>query len=208
MRRILPSRVAEVQREALGVPAGASVAEADVQELVGSECELAAVVVRVRLVDREHFSERGRIEPPGRRIDRELGDDGVTGAVDVVDVGEIGRRMEGETEQPLLTVRVRAFGDVEHHVGAFVGHGDHPAGLLDDVDLRVTRTMGHIDGLVERTDVEQEHDRFHQRRGNGRRAVLSSLAGGRVVGSVGDSVVSTVVDGVDSAAVGGGPDPN
>ncbi len=139
----------------------------------------------------------------------ELGDDGVAGAVDVVDVGEIGRRMEGETEQPLLAVGARAVGDVEHDVGAFVGHGDDPAGLLDDVDLRVAGTMGHIDRLVERADVEQRHGRFHERRGNGRRRRgRRSPVGGRVVGSVGGSVASTVVDGMVSAAVGGGPDPN
>ena len=53
MRSILPSSVDEVRRPALGVAAGAAVAHADVQQAVGAERQVAAVVVGVRLVDLE-----------------------------------------------------------------------------------------------------------------------------------------------------------
>ena len=100
-----------------------------------------------------------------------------------------------------------AIGDVEHDVGAFVGDGDDPAGLLDDVDLCVTGSMGHIDGLVERADVEQRHGRFHERRGNGHRCRHRRVHGGSVE-VVGGPSLSTVVEATVSAGVGGGPDPN
>ena len=50
MRRIFPRNVFEVLPVALRVAAAAAVAEADVQVAVGPERELAAVVVRERLL--------------------------------------------------------------------------------------------------------------------------------------------------------------
>ena len=51
IRRILPSSVCRVLSVALWIPLAAAVAQADVEETVRPERELAAIVVVERLVD-------------------------------------------------------------------------------------------------------------------------------------------------------------
>ena len=76
IRSILPSSVAEVLGPVLGVVAAAAVAQADPQLAVGPEDQVAAVVVGVGLVDRQHLAgawpgrpgrRRRRTRPPGCR---------------------------------------------------------------------------------------------------------------------------------------------
>ena len=56
----LPEELPEVLGPLLGVAARAAVAERDVQHAVGSERDLAAVVVRIRILDEEQLAPRMR----------------------------------------------------------------------------------------------------------------------------------------------------
>jgi len=67
----------------------------------------------VRLVDGEHLAGAGRLQ---RAVvaDLILGDHGVAVAVGVVDVRQWLRRVEGQTEQPLLAAAGEVVGELEH----------------------------------------------------------------------------------------------
>ena len=104
IRRILPSRLERSSAWRCGVAARSAVAETDVQQLVGSEGELPAVVVAVGLVDGEHLAVAVAVEMPGGRVDGELGDDGVAVVVGEVHVGQVLGGVERQAEQALFAV--------------------------------------------------------------------------------------------------------
>ena len=177
----LPQSTARVLRVVGRVVARAAVAGADVQEAVGAELQLPAVVVAVRgMVDLEH-------RPPGRRIgevrlrrravellDR---DDAAVGVARprsrVVDVeepagGVVGR--ERHRQEPLLAYRDDAAGEVEERRaedGAVADHVDRPVLVDHEQAVRVGRRRGDVRGRVEVPDLRQRRRR--RRVGGGRR---------------------------------------
>ena len=152
----------EIEGVTFRVAAGATVTEADVQQLVGPEGELPAVVVAVGLIHGEDLAETVTVEDAGGGVDGDLGHHGVAVGVDVVHVGEVSGRVECQPQQPLLAVGIGEIGDVEHHVGRQIGDGDHPSGLFHDIELSKARACSDLDGLIERADLEQRHRRFGQ----------------------------------------------
>ena len=108
----LAEQFAEVQRTALRIAGGPTVAGGDVEEAVRTEHHVAAVVVGVRIGDLEQRS--GRVGDE-RAVAGELvlDDDSVFVVVRVVDVRQWIRWMDGETEESLLTTALGQLGDIE-----------------------------------------------------------------------------------------------
>ena len=119
MRRILPSRRSGFCAVVVRVVHAPAVAEADVEHAVGAELELPAVVVLVRLVDREQDALGGRVGVLRLRVDVQLGDDrlDLRAVLDVViDVEQAvlcELRVEGDAEQAALVVHQDLRRDVE-----------------------------------------------------------------------------------------------
>ncbi len=135
IRRSFPSLRAEILRAVLGIAARASVAHADVELAVGAERELAAVVVRVRLVDPEELADLLRRGRPSAVLDHAR----VAVRVRVVDVEQpVGCvvRVEGDRQQALLATALDEGGDVEERASehAPVLDDTDPSCLLDDVE--------------------------------------------------------------------------
>ena len=113
-----------VLRAAVGVEGGAAVSEPEVEEAVGPERELAAVVVLVGLVDGQELAEA--LGPGGARA--VLDDPRVSLEVRVVDVEarvvrEVG--VESEREQPLLAAGGDLRPDVQERLGPRLAARQH-----------------------------------------------------------------------------------
>ena len=156
----LAERGAKVLGALLGVAGGAAVAHADVQQPVGAELQLAAVVVVVRLVDEEQLlgAREDGLAARGAKLD----DPGVAVPVGVVHVEETRLRVvrvKRHREEPLLAAALDAVADVEERRRAALPvheHLDH-ARLLDDVDVPgLGRGRRQVDRRVEaaREDAE------------------------------------------------------
>ena len=127
MRRSLPSRVERFCARFCGSPAAAAVSHPDVEQPVRPELELAALVIRVRLVDEEELPHPKRRASFG--AGPVLGDDGVAVAVDVVDEEPpvllvIG--MERDREQPALAAERHQATDVQERLGLDAPVRDQP----------------------------------------------------------------------------------
>ena len=136
IRSSLPSRLV-VDAAPFGVAAGPAVTHRDVQHAVGAKCQVAAVVVRVRLVDlQEHALGVSTIERPVGG-DQVLGDDRVAAVVGVVEPGQR-RRPKRDAEQAALAAarpvgEVGDLGDLRVAAG-IEGDAKHGAVLADDVE--------------------------------------------------------------------------
>ena len=113
-------------RAALGIERAAAVAEAEVEAPVGPERELAAVVVRLGLVDEQQLA--------GLAAAPELGHAGVAALVAPAQVeaavgGEVG--VEGDPEQALFGAGRDPAGEVDHRRTAALVQADDAAGLLE-----------------------------------------------------------------------------
>ncbi len=108
----------EVLRPVLRVARAAAVSHPDVELAVRPELELAALVIRVRLVDQEELPHPKRRAPVG--AGPVLGHDGVAVEVHVVDEEPpvllvIG--MERDREQPALAAELHQAADVQERLG-------------------------------------------------------------------------------------------
>ena len=127
MRSILPSRRCGFCAVLLRIAATAAVAEAEVQESVRPEREVAAIVVAERLVDRQQHALGIRIERQAAVRTREFRGDRTDRSTDrcaVIDVGAAIRgevRMEGHAQQTRLAAVENAAADIEECLGRVDG---------------------------------------------------------------------------------------
>ena len=107
----LAEQVGRIARPSFGVAARPAVAHRHVEHAVGTELQIAAVVVRVRLVDVQQHALGVDVE---RAVggDRVLGDDRVAVVVGVVEPGQRAVGGEGDPEQAALAVGARPVGEV------------------------------------------------------------------------------------------------
>src|SRR5262245_18482662 len=151
----LPEQALHVLGAVLRVAARAAVPHAHPQEPVRPECEVAAVVVGVRVVVVEQLARRrGQRSRPVRLV---ADDASVSTRIGVVDVDEAVRgvlRVEGEPEQPLLPAGLGEVSDVEEESGSELSalHDPNGPALLDDVEPpRLAARGRHVDGLDQST---------------------------------------------------------
>ena len=175
----LAERAAEVLRVVLRIAGrdvaggwvGAAVAEADVEPALLVELELAALVIRIRLLHHEQVVRARRHADAVRR--GELGDVAVAVQVAVVDVELVVlrvARVEREREETALAVVEHAAAQVEKRAGDLpvAHHLDRPA-LLDDVQRRrVAGRRGDVHRLVQ-AGRDLHEGRRRARGGAGRR---------------------------------------
>ncbi len=156
-----PQHLAQERVERLRVAhriAGAPpVAEPDIEVAVRAEHEVAAVVVRERLLHEQHLTPRAEIGRPV--LEAELGDVGVTDRVGEVHVQEPAVRRERQTQQALLAPERDLRPHVQDHLGlvAPVEERDHPPGLLGDVDRVVALSDRERQRLLERRNQAELH---------------------------------------------------
>ncbi len=164
LARVDPQQLAEQDVRVLGVAVGvagaAAVAGADVEEAVGAELELAAVVVReARVGDLDHLVPRARRGAGGvAALAPERVDLDVAGAVDVVDVEApvaLVTRVEGDREQPLLAAVADPVADVEEVAPerlALAQHADRARLLDHEQELGGAGGVVDVHGRVEAAD--------------------------------------------------------
>ena len=202
MRSDLAEQRADVERAAFGVAARSAVAEADVQHPVGTERQIAAVVVGVRLIDVQQHPLRVAVE---RAVgtDGELGDHRVAVAVDVVDVGQRSPAgWKSSPSKPSLAVGLGEVGDVEHRRPAparGVDGGDD-AVLPDHVQRRIAGTPGEVDRCLDVGDGHELDLRVTDARRWSRRRV-GRIGGGTL--AAGGASVAVPAGGAEAVGVGG-----
>ena len=141
-----------------GIARRAPVPEPDPEFSVGAERELAAVVIRERLIDGEQGHGRGRVGDVGVDRYRKANDLGIPAHVGEVDVEEAVRLvvgMEHETQEPLLASRGDQGGQIEKRSGEELGtvEDENRAPLLDEEETAAAISrMGHNDGPVQSLD--------------------------------------------------------
>ena len=180
--RVDPHKLAEQRAAVLAVAdrpvlvaGSAAVAEADVQEVVGTEGDQAAVVVVLRLALTQDGACAARVGAVGaRRRPAVLDDARRPGAVGVRHVEPPRRRVvgrEGHRKQPLLAAATDPPAQIEERPGQPAPAADdlHGAALLDDEQAPlVARRRRQVDRLVEAADPLQAHPagcRLRVRRG-------------------------------------------
>ena len=177
LARVEAQQLAEAAAHVLGVAvrvaASATVARARVEQAVGAELQLAAVVVALAGVrDGQQGAPRGRVGDVGiAGRARELVDLDVPVGVGEVRVEQPARRIvgrEGDRQQPALAAGGDARGHVEERRGLHgaVADDPHGAALLDDEQARVVRWRCQVDRRGERPDLG-EGDRRPGGRGQG-----------------------------------------
>src|SRR5919198_1153037 len=138
--RIRAQQLSEPDREVLcavsRIARRPSVAHADVQQLVGPELQLPAVVVRVRLRDEEDLTRaRRNCLASARSVLDEARVAVQIGVVDVEAVVGLVRRAERDREQPALTAAGDSTADVEKGPAqSSVDEVTDAPDLLDDVE--------------------------------------------------------------------------
>ena len=144
----------------LGVAAAAAVAVPPVEEAVGAELQLPAVVVGREVLDEEELLLRTTAIAVGP-VRAVLHDVRVAVAVGVVDVEAVRRRVgrvEGHREQALLAAALDHGADVEERRGRTFPFWSttNPAGLLDDVEVaRLALHRRRVHGALELADLHQ-----------------------------------------------------
>ena len=206
--RVDPQQLAEqrrgVERQPIGVAAGAPVTQSVVEVAVRAERDVPAVVVPERLLDRDHRAP-GLDVGDTVRIDEVLLDHAVAVVVGRADVEARAVGREGQAEEPALAVGRRAVGDVEHDVAALVTHGVHHSPALTDVERIVTAPGSEHDRAVEVGDRRQRDGHVGQRgQWCGRRRADGRGAGGD--GRLAAAAVVAVVAVVGGVAVATGTD--
>jgi hypothetical protein len=136
-----------------------AVAEPDVEVAVGTERELAAVVVRLRVVDGEEVALRSRVDHAS--VHGELVDSRVAVATGVVDVEVRTVRRERQAEQAALTAVGHLILEVEHRTPDQppVANGADPSGLFGHVQRRVARSYRECRRAQQLGDPRQLHAR-------------------------------------------------
>ena len=154
------AQVLRVAARAVLVVAATAVAGADVEEAVGAEGELAAVVVALRIVVDEDGAGAGGV---GEVVALAMELDEVllgvlAGVVDVEQPGARVVRREREAEQPLLATGRDPVADVEEGRRELASGADDvdPPALADDEDPPpVGRRRGDVERLVEAADLDE-----------------------------------------------------
>ena len=155
MRSILREQRRQRLAVAVRIALAAAVAEPDVEVAVGAERQVAAVVVRERLVDLEDVAPRGRIGHV--RAHGEAQDTGVAVRVGEVHVQEVAVRREHDPQQALFGAGRHLPGEIEDGPAEDlpVVDRDDASGLLRDVQVRVAGADRHGHRLLERRHQRQ-----------------------------------------------------
>ena len=175
------------------VVGGAAVADAHVEQAVGAERDLAAVVVRLRVRDARaaRGADAGSARPSANAYSSSVGQSLRVGVVDV-ELRAVGR--EREAEEPALAARGDPAGQVEHgrRVEGAVADRDDLAALLGHVQRRVVRADGHRGRALRRRDPGQRARarRRGSRSASGRRRRRRGGARGRRGRGAGGPVVA------------------